>query len=312
MSPAPDGPAVESAVDEVVEAFARHLRSERGRSAHTERAYLGDVRSLLDFLGGRGVHRLDEVTLTDLRSWLAQLSEAGAARSTVARRSAAARTFFGWARRTGRVAKDPSVRLVAPKRPRSLPDVLRQDDARQLLDVAAVAADDGDPLHVRDRAVLELLYATGVRVGELVGLDVDDVDRRQQLLRVLGKGGKERTVPYGRPAAEALEGWLHRGRPQLVRDTSGPALFLGRRGRRLDPRQVREVLHRLLAEVVDAPDLGPHGLRHSSATHLLEGGADLRVVQELLGHTSLATTQIYTHVSVERLKRSYDQAHPRA
>lgn len=299
-------------VDEVVDAFARHLGAERDRSPHTQRAYLSDVRSLLEFLHERGVSRLDEVTLADLRSWLGQMAEHGAARSTVARRSAAVRTFFGWARRSGRVATDPSVRLVAPKRPRTLPDVLRQEEARGLLDVAAVAADDGDPLHLRDRAVLELLYATGVRVGELAGLDVDDVDRRNHLLTVLGKGAKERTVPFGRPAAEALEAWLDRGRPRLVRDGSGPALFLGRRGRRVDPRQVREALHRLLAEVSDAPDVGPHGLRHSAATHLLEGGADLRVVQELLGHTSLSTTQIYTHVSVERLKRSYDQAHPRA
>ena len=160
--------------------------------------------------------------------------------------------------------------------------------------------------------MVELLYASGIRVSELVGLDLDDVDASTRTLRVLGKGDKERTVPYGVPAQRAVDTWLARGRPQLVTPASGPALLLGRRGGRVDPRQVREVVHRLLAQVPDAPDLGPHGLRHSAATHLLDGGADLRVVQELLGHSSLATTQIYTHVSVDRLRTAYRQAHPRA
>jgi len=156
------------------------------------------------------------------------------------------------------------------------------------------------------------LYASGIRVGELVGVDIDDVFFDSNLVRVMGKGAKERTVPFGVPAATALQGWLQLGRGQVVTAGSGPALFLGRRGGRVDPRQVRAAVHRLLQQVPDAPDVGPHGLRHSAATHLLEGGADLRTVQEMLGHASLATTQIYTHVSVERLKRSYQQAHPRA
>jgi integrase/recombinase XerC len=180
------------------------------------------------------------------------------------------------------------------------------------MDVAAVAGDDEDPVHLRDRAALELLYASGIRVGELTALDVDDVDLGDRLVRVMGKGGKERTVPFGAPAAAAVRDWLERGRPLLATADSGPALLLGRRGRRADPRQVRSALHALLAHVDGAPDMGPHGLRHSAATHLLEGGADLRLVQELLGHASLATTQLYTHVSVERLKQSYRQAHPRA
>ena len=175
-----------------------------------------------------------------------------------------------------------------------------------------MAADDDDPLHLRDRAALELLYATGIRVGELVGLDVDDVDLDVDVLRVIGKGDKERRVPFGVPARRAVTTWLEEGRPRLATAASGPALLLGRRGRRADQRQIRAVVHELLRHVPDAPDLGPHGLRHSAATHLLEGGADLRMVQELLGHASLATTQIYTHVSVDRLKRSYAQAHPRA
>ena len=190
--------------------------------------------------------------------------------------------------------------------------MLAQRSAAALLDVAAVAADDDDPVHLRDRAALELLYATGVRVGELVGLDVDDVDLSADVLRVVGKGDKERRVPFGVPARRAVIAWLDDGRPRLAVPESGPALLLGRRGRRADQRQIRAVVHSLLHHVPDAPDLGPHGLRHSAATHLLEGGADLRMVQELLGHASLATTQIYTHVSVDRLKRSFAQAHPRA
>lgn len=298
--------------EEQVAEFARHLRSERGLSEHTVRAYASDVAGLLLFASrDRGVERLDELRLADLRAWLGVMAQEGAARATVARRAAAARAFLAWAARTGRVPADPSLRLASPRRTPSLPAVLRQSEASRLLDVAAVATDDADPIHVRNQAVLELLYASGIRVGELVGLDVDDVDLRQRLVRVLGKGGKERTVPFGIPAARALEAWLA-VRPSMTTGPSGAALFLGRRGRRVDQRQVRAVVHELLAHVPDAPDLGPHGLRHSAATHLLEGGADLRMVQELLGHASLATTQIYTHVSADRLRRSYEQAHPRA
>lgn len=180
-----------------------------------------------------------------------------------------------------------------------------------MLDLAAVRADDADPIHLRDRAALELMYASGIRVGELVALDIDDVDLAQHTVRVMGKGAKERVVPFGIPAARAIEAWLT-VRKQLVKPNSGAALLLGRRGRRADARQVRAAVHELLAHLPEAPDLGPHGLRHSAATHLLEGGADLRMVQEMLGHASLATTQIYTHVSVDRLRKSYEQAHPRA
>ena len=294
-------------------AFERHLRSERGRSEHTTRAYLGDLRGLVEFLAAEcGITDLAEVGLRDLRGWLAAQAESGAARSTIARRSAAARTFLGWAARTGRIEHDPSLRLAAPKRAGHLPEVLRQSDATALMDVAAVASDDQDSMHLRDRAALELLYASGIRVGELTALDIDDLDLDRGVVRVMGKGGKERTVPFGAPAREAVQAWLTLGRPQVAAEGSGPALLLGRRGRRADPRQIRAAVHSLLAHVPNAPDLGPHGLRHSAATHLLEGGADLRLVQELLGHASLATTQIYTHVSVDRLKQSYRQAHPRA
>lgn len=296
---------------DLLEAFARYLGAERGRSVHTQRAYLGDVRHLLSYAARRGVGDLDQLGLADLRAWLGDQADAQAARATIARRAAAARTFLGWAEHTGRIRLNPAVRLVAPKRGSSLPGVLRHDEASRLLDLAAVRADDDDPVHARDRAVLELLYASGIRVGELVGLDIDDLDLSERLVRVMGKGSKERIVPFGIPASVALQAWLD-VRPRLVTAGSGPALFLGRRGRRVDARQVRQVVHELLSHLPDAPDLGPHGLRHSAATHLLDGGADLRMVQELLGHASLATTQIYTHVSVERLRTSYEQAHPRA
>ena len=288
--------------------FVRHLELERNRSRHTVRAYTGDVASLLEHAGRRGVTEPAGLDLAVLRSWLALSRTKGSARTTLARRGSAARAFTAWAHRTGLLPTDPGPLLATPKGRRPLPDVLRQDEAADLLDTV----DGPQPLDLRDRLALELLYATGVRVAELCGLDVDDVDRGRRLLRVVGKGDKERAVPYGTPAETALEAWLTVGRPQWAGPRSGAALLLGRRGGRVDVRAVRELVHRRLAAIPGAPDLGPHGLRHSAATHLLEGGADLRSVQELLGHATLATTQIYTHVSVERLRTTYERAHPRA
>ena len=296
------------ALADVLERFTDHLRLERGRSVHTVRAYAGDVASLLDHAAAHGVVDPAEVDLAVLRGWLAALRSAGAARATLARRGAAARAFTAWACRTGVLAVDPGPLLGTPRAARPLPDVLRQDEVARLLD----AVDGAAPEDLRDRLVLELLYATGIRVGELCGLDVDDVDRERRVLRVLGKGAKERSVPFGVPAERALDAWLVRGRPRWLGPRSGPALLLGRRGGRLDPRTARTVVHERLAAVPGAPDLGPHGLRHSAGTHLLEGGADLRAVQEMLGHATLASTQIYTHVSVERLRTTYERAHPRA
>jgi integrase/recombinase XerC len=247
-----------------------------------------------------------------LRSWLAAQAGAGAARTTLARRTSAVKTFTAWASRNGLIDGDPATRLQVPKARRSLPAVLRQDQALDAMNAATSGAQQGDPLAHRDRLIVELLYATGIRVSELCGLDVDDVDSSRRLLRVLGKGNKQRTVPFGEPGLRALNAWLAEGRPALATADSGPALLLGTRGRRLDPRQARTVVHQTMAAVDGAPDIGPHGLRHSAATHLLEGGADLRVVQELLGHSSLATTQLYTHVTVARLRAVHDQAHPRA
>ena len=309
----------DSASDALPEAFAqvladyeRHLLSERDASPHTVRSYLGDLAGLLQHADRLGISSLDELDLRTLRSWLANQQSRGKARTTLARRAAAARVFTAWLARTGRVPVDPGASLGSPKAHRTLPSVLRADEARALVEAAARLADDGSPTGLRDVAMLELLYATGVRVGELVGLDVDDLDRERQVLRVLGKGRKERTVPYGRPAAAAVDRWLALGRPALLAEGAGGALFLGARGRRIDQRAVRTLVHRRIADVPGAPDLGPHGLRHTAATHLLEGGADLRSVQELLGHASLATTQLYTHVTTDRLRKAYQQAHPRA
>jgi integrase/recombinase XerC len=322
--------------------FGRHLAAERGLSPHTVRAYLGDIRSLLEHAGQCGITEPDDLDAGLLRSWLARQRASGQARTTLARRGAAARTFTAFAHSRGWLASDPGPLLGTPRAHRTLPHVLRQDEMASVLDAAAQHADtaarhtavhdaaagqagradasrapaDTGPvtaaIALRDAALVELLYATGIRVSELCGLDVDDVDDERRCVRVLGKGRRERTVPMGLPAHRMLARWRRDGRRVLATAASGPALFLGARGGRLDPRAARRVVHQRLAAVDGAPDAGPHGLRHTAATHLLEGGADLRSVQEILGHASLGTTQIYTHVSVERLRSSYRQAHPRA
>ena len=297
----------------ILDDYAEHLALERARSEHTQRAYLTDLKSLFAFLDERAPGAgLSGLSLPVLRSWLAAQAAGGAARTTLARRTSAVKTFTAWATRRGLLAEDPAVRLQLPKARRTLPAVLRQDQALAAMAAADLGAEQGDPLALRDRLIVELLYATGIRVSELCGLDIDDVDTGRRLLRVLGKGNKQRTVPFGAPALSALPAWLTDGRPELATDESGPALLLGTRGKRLDPRQARTVVHQTMSAVDGAPDIGPHGLRHSAATHLLEGGADLRIVQEILGHSTLATTQLYTHVTVARLRAVHDQAHPRA
>ncbi|TDO34221.1 integrase/recombinase XerC [Kribbella sp. VKM Ac-2527] len=290
--------------------YERHLTAERDLSEHSVRAYIGDVADLLEHLNRLGHDDLSRLDIRGLRSWLAKQQSLGKARSTMSRRATAARVFTAWAQRTGRIETDPGALLASPKAHKTLPGVLGQADTRAVLDAAAIAADDGSPVGLRDLAIMEVLYATGIRVGELCALDIDDLDTSRRVVRVFGKGRKERSVPYGVPAGAAVDGWLA-VRATLVRGGSGPALFLGARGGRVDQRTVRRVVHARIG-AVDAPDLSPHGLRHTAATHLLEGGADLRSVQELLGHASLATTQIYTHVSGERLRSAYEQAHPRA
>jgi integrase/recombinase XerC len=306
-----------------LDAYERHVRAERGLSPHTVRAYIGDTVSLLGYLNGADVLGTGtpppargsglDVDLAGMRAWLAAQRTAGTGRTTLARRSAAARTFTAWAHRRGHLASDPGARLVAPRPHRKLPSVLRQDQADALLDASQSGAAERDAVGLRDHAILELLYASGIRVSELCGLDVGDVDLDRRVLRVIGKGDKERAVPFGVPAARAVQEWLKTGRPELAATgKSPPALLIGVRGGRLQPASVRKIVHDALGAVPGAPDMGPHGLRHTAATHLLEGGADLRSVQELLGHATLATTQLYTHVTVERLRTIHNQAHPRS
>jgi integrase/recombinase XerC len=299
--------------DALLSSYVRYLRGQRSLAEHTVRAYRADLVNLFTHLTRLGIDSLDAVDLRALRSWLAKQHTLGHARATLQRRAAAARVFFAWAHETGQVSSDPAASLRSPRIRRTLPPTLEAATAAQMLnDAVAAVGEVGGPVAARDAAVLELLYATGIRVSELCGLDLGDFDRARQVIRVLGKGSKERTVPLGRPALRAVEAWLGKARAQLVTGESGQAMFLGERGKRIDPRVVRRVVHRSLQMTSGAPDLGPHGLRHAMATHLLEGGADLRSVQEMLGHASLATTQIYTHVTNERLRSAFEQAHPRA
>ncbi|HET8681761.1 MAG TPA: tyrosine recombinase XerC [Micromonosporaceae bacterium] len=300
--------ALPDAMREAVDEFARHLGGVRNRSPHTVRAYVGDVVSLLDHAVRMGCAEPGQLDIGVLRSWLARLRTTGSARASLARRAAAARSFCAWAHREGLSAADAGAHLASPKGHQDLPAVLSADHAAALVHAPGPAP---DPLVLRDVLVLELLYGTGVRVSELCGLDVPDVDRTRRVVRVLGKGAKERSVPFGLPANQALDRWLRAGRPALAAPHSGCALLLGARGGRLLPTSVRRIVSQYAA-ATGLPPTSPHRLRHSAATHLLEGGADLRSVQEMLGHASLASTQIYTHVSVERLRSAYDQAHPRA
>jgi len=293
----------------VVERFASSLRHGSGASEHTVRAYVGDVEALASFLGLDDDSTWTDVALADLRAWLAHQAADGKTRTTLARRGASVRAFFAWAHRVGIVEHNPAARLASAKASVTLPHVLDVDQASRLLDTARLRAQSGTAIDVRDWAMAELLYATGIRVGELAGINVGDVDLNERTVRVLGKGDKERVVPFGVPALRALTAWMESGRPSLVRDTE--ALFVGHRGSRVDQRQVREVVHGL-ASGAGVPDIAPHALRHSAATHLLEGGSDLRSVQEVLGHASLATTQRYTHVTADRLRHAYELAHPRA
>ncbi|MCL6422118.1 tyrosine recombinase XerC [Brachybacterium sp. JHP9] len=333
---------------ELIAAFAAHLHLERGRSAHTVRAYQREARDLLAHLRERERIEIAELDVAALRSWLAERSGAGLSAASLARAAAAARTFTSWLAATERIPHDVGGRLRAPRRGRHLPTVLTQDQAEELIRTvqeapgarpvepgtpapsparsAGTGADSGtdtvagspaeDPraeaIRLRDAAVLELLYSSGLRVSELTALDLTRIDHAQRTVRVLGKGAKERIVPVGIPALAAIEEWLDRGRPVLLAGRESASVFLGARGGRLGDRAVRELVDRHGREAGIARHITPHTLRHTAATHLVEGGADLRSVQDLLGHASLGTTQIYTHVSAERLRATVEQAHPRA
>ena len=301
------------ALSEIRDAFLKYLESERNLSAHTIRAYLGDLDSFFDQLEKLDVTNFSNLELSHIRSWLANQQVKGRARTTLSRRAVSIRLFTKWATKQGYLAQDVGATLATPKSARTLPDVLNVADAGLAMDALAtrVAEEDG-PLSKRDCAMVEVLYASGARVSELCGLDLQDIDYERNTIRVIGKGDKERTIPLGNPAMRALDVWLKEGRPALAGEKSERAVFLGARGKRIDQRTVRTVVYHALEALEGAVKLGPHALRHSAATHLLEGGADLRTVQEILGHASLATTQIYTHVSTERLQKAFKQAHPRA
>jgi integrase/recombinase XerC len=301
------------AFSEIRDAFERYLEAERNLSAHTIRAYLGDLDSFFEHLEKLDITDFSKLELSHIRSWLANQQVKGGARTTLSRRAVSIRLFTKWATKKGYLAKDVGATLATPKGARTLPEVLNVADAGLAMDALAtrVAEEDG-PLSKRDCAMVEVLYASGARVSELCGLDLQDIDYERNTIRVIGKGNKERTIPLGNPAMRALEAWLKDGRPSIAGDKSDRAVFLGARGKRIDQRTVRTVVYQALEALEGAVKLGPHVLRHSAATHLLEGGADLRTVQEILGHASLATTQIYTHVSTERLQKAFKQAHPRA
>jgi integrase/recombinase XerC len=294
-----------------VDDFTAHLAAERGFSAHTIRSYRSDLEHLTAFAAGRGIADTEGIDLELLRDWLWRASEQGLAKSTLARRAAAARALGRWMPHAGVAEQDPAARLRAPKADRHLPRVLTREQMDAMLLRLATRAAGGDPESLRDLAVVELLYASGLRVSELVGLDLADLDFGRLTARVLGKGSKERVVPFGVPAHRALLDWIDRGRPALLREPT-EAVFLAARGGRLATRAVYALVAGLLSTVPGSGPAGPHTLRHTAATHLLDGGADLRAVQELLGHASLGTTQLYTHVSAERLKETYRTAHPRA
>ena len=295
------------------DAFLKYLEAERNLSVHTIRAYLGDLDSFFEHLEKLDITDFSKLELSHIRSWLANQQVKGGARTTLSRRAVSIRLFTKWATKKGYLTKDVGATLATPKGARTLPDVLNVADAGLAMDALAtrVAEEDG-PIAKRDCAMVEVLYASGARVSELCGLDMQDIDYERNTIRVIGKGNKERTIPLGSPAMRALDAWLKDGRPSLAGDKSDRAVFLGARGKRIDQRTVRTVVYHALEALEGAVKLGPHALRHSAATHLLEGGADLRTVQEILGHASLATTQIYTHVSTERLQKAFKQAHPRA
>jgi len=291
--------------------FADYLQAARGYSKHTVKAYETDVLDLVGWLAKREITHVSDLELEQIREWLYELDQKGLTKTTLARKSAAIRAFSLWLVKTETLEIDIAQRLKSPKTGRSLPKVVSRETLNDLFESLQSKAVADNPNGLRDLLAVELLYASGCRVSELVGLNLEDVDYSRNILRVMGKGAKQRMVPFGIPARESLDNWIRQGRAQLVNDKSGQALLINSQGKRLGVRQVYALVAGLL-EGTPTGVAGPHALRHSAATHLLDGGADLRAVQELLGHSSLGTTQIYTHVSVERLKAGYQKAHPRA
>ena len=296
---------------QLIAQYEEHLALVRNLSDNSIRGYVGDLESFLAHMEKLNVLEFKDLTIEHIRSWLANLQTTGVARSTLTRRIVSIRAFTNWAAANGWLTSDLGVKLAIPKAHRTLPEILNVDEAAQVLKALEVkAGEEETAINLRDLAMLEVLYASGIRVSELCGLNLGDIDQSRNTLSVIGKGDRQRVVPLGIPAIKALQNYLSNGRAEFLNNKSADAVFLGTRGKRIDQRTVREVVYEAMKAV--GATMGPHGLRHSAATHLLEGGADLRTVQEILGHASLATTQIYTHVSPERLQSAYKQAHPRA
>jgi site-specific recombinase XerD len=307
LPPVDDAPTLSEPWRLAVEMLVDHIALERGRRDNTVAAYRGDALDLARTCLDWGLVHPEEVGRLTLRRYLAALADRDLARATIARRSSVARTWFGLLARRGVVSTDPAATLESPRAGRPLPRVLRVDEVARLI----VAPDAESPTGLRDRALLELLYASGARVSEACGLDLDAVDLAQRQVRLAGKGGKERIVPLGTPAIATCRRYLAEGRPRLVGEPATSALLLNTRGRRLGVRDARTAVDRA-ARAAGLGHVTPHTLRHAFATHLLDRGADLRQVQELLGHASLATTQRYTHLSRGRLQEVHARAHPRA
>ena len=301
--------------ESLIDAWGVYLRANLAVSEHTLRAYVSDLRSFttycqVDELSTENIRSV--VILRAIRAWLASLVQQGKSRSTISRRTASIRSFTAWAYRRGYLDSDPGLLVTSARGDQKLPQVQTPSDTAELLSYAATRTrEENSPAAIRDWAILETIYATGIRVSEVCSLETTSIDQQGMTLRVIGKGNKERVVPFTRACLSALQAWLSHGRPSLAIPEAGRALFVGDKGRRIDPRVIRAMIHRMCAQA-GVRDLAPHALRHTAATHILAGGADLRAVQEMLGHSSLQTTQRYTHVDAQRLSAIYKQAHPRA
>lgn len=299
-------------IDGAVARFLQELQGARSASPHTVRAYTGDLDLFVQSLRVAEATDLADITLEDARQWLWGMAERGDAASTIARRVSAVKSFSQWCHRNELLPVDSLSRLSAPKKPRHLPRVVTQLAMDDLLANLASRANSDDPVALRDLAIWELLYSSALRVSELVSLRPESFDWVDGTVRVMGKGSKERVVPVGIPAQQALLAYAERARPVLFREGTPANFFVGARGGALTTRTVYRVVSDIIGEIPGSGPKGPHTLRHTAATHLLDGGADLRSVQEILGHASVGTTQIYTHVSSERLRAAHAQAHPRA
>lgn len=295
-----------------VAAYLDHRQATRALSPATLTAYQADLDAFLDYAEREGIRSAEHLNREVLRQWVWEQSESGLAPTTLGRRVSSLRGFTSWAHARGLVPTNPGQSLRPPKSPRSLPRVLTAEQAVSALESLRDRASGGDPVALRDWAIVELLYSSGLRVAEVCGVNVPDIDRQNHTVTVIGKGNKQRVVPLGRPALLAIGDYENTGRPALVTEDSGDAVFLGARGRRINPRTIYQSVSALLENFPGSGPRGAHTFRHTAATHLLDGGADLRSVQELLGHSSIATTERYTHVSIERLREAYRLAHPRA